>query len=178
MKSNAIAKGQTELARIADEVLHERFPVKTKRAGGPTPTTGVFRGRSETFPTGKEAYLWLVEQLRFYRPTIFEEYEALHKRAPSAGRRFARNPEALFPPRSKRAGDPSYYTALSGGWYADTNLNHEGKFATLMQLGYVANLEYATDWDFRVEGGTKELADQQKAVIRAKELLDEFLSSK
>lgn len=175
MKANALAKGQIQFAHIAEEVLRERFPVRSKKGKGPTPTTAGFRGRSERFPTGKEAYLWLVEQFRFYRPNIFEEYETLHERAKSTGRRFARNPESLFPTDSKRAGDPAYYSELSGGWYADTNLNHEAKFAALMQLGYLAKLEYATDWSFGVEGGTKELADQQDSVIKAQELLKELL---
>ena len=173
MKANAIAKGEGELARIADEVLRGRFPVQIKRVGGPTPTVAAFRGTSETFPTGKEAYLWLVEQFKFYRPTILDDYQA---RARTASHRFAKKPEALFPVGSRRAGDPSFYTVLSGGWYADTNLNHADKFAALLQLAHFANLGYPSAWDFRVEGGTKELAAQQQAEMRAKKLLEEFLS--
>ena len=178
MKRNAIANGQTELAHIAEKVLRERFPVKTKKASGATPTTAVFRDRSETFPSGKEAYLWLVEQFKSYCPAVLEQYEALHERARSSGRRFARNPESLFPSGSKRAGDSSYYSALSGGWYADTNINHRDKFSALLQLGYIAKLEYPAGWAFRVEGGTQELAAQQEMVVMANQMLDELLHSK
>lgn len=178
MKRNAIANGQTELAHIAEEILRERHPVKTKKTGGATPTTAVFRGRSETFPTGKDAYLWLVEQFKSYCPSALEQYEKLHERARSSGRRFARNPKSLFPPGSKRAGDSSYYSSLSGGWYADTNINHQDKFSALLQLGYVAKLEYPEDWAFRVEGGTQELAAQQEMVAMANEMLNELLHSK
>lgn len=178
MKANAIAKGHTELAHIADEILRERFPIRSRKAMGSTPTTATFRGKSEIFPTGKDAYLWLVEQFRSFLPSVFEEYELLHTRARSHGRRFSKNPESLFPAGSKRAGDPSYYSALTGGWYADTNINHKDKFSALMQLGYVAKLEYPDDWSFRVEGGTKELAGQQELVIRGNELLNELLNFK
>ena len=76
LKANAISKGETELARIADEVLRARFPMPAARTGGPTRTTAAFRGRSETFSTCKEAYLCLLEQLQSSRKTIFEEYAA------------------------------------------------------------------------------------------------------
>jgi hypothetical protein len=175
MKRNALANGKTELAHVAEEILRERFPVKTKKASGATATRAVFRDRSETFSTGKEAYLWLVEQFKSYCPAILEQYDALHERARSNGRRFARSPRALFPPGSKRAGNSSYYSALSGGWYADTNINHQDKFSALLQLGYVAKLDYPMDWTFRVQGGTQELAAQQEMVVMANEMLNELL---
>ena len=178
MKANAIAKGETEFAHIAEEILRERFRIKTKKVTGPTPTRAIFRGRSEKFPTGKDAYLWLVEQFRYYHPSIFEEYGELHQRARSKGRRFARSPDTLFPPGSKRAGNPSHYSELSGGWFADTNINHQDKFSALLQLGHLAKLEYPNDWSFLVEGGTEELAEQQEMVIRANELLTELLNAK
>ena len=178
MKANAIAKGEIEVAHIADTILRERFRIKTKKVSGPTPTRAIFRGRSEKFHTGKDAYLWLVEQFRYYHLSIFEEYEELHQRARSKGRRFARNPDTLFPPGSKRAGDPSHYSELSGGWFADTNINHQDKFSALLQLGHLAKLEYPNDWSFLVEGGTEELAEQQEMVIRANELLTELLNAK
>jgi len=46
MKANAAAKGAVEYARIADEVLRERFPIKAKAGGGATPTVANFRARS------------------------------------------------------------------------------------------------------------------------------------
>ena len=178
MKANALSKGETELAHIAEEILHERFPIRTRVPSGRTPTTAIFRGHREQFDNGKDAYLWLVQEYRLYRPTIFDEYEALHARAKSAGRRYARTPESLFPPGSPRAGNPAYHAKLGGGWYADINANHQNKFSALVQLGHLANLDFPRDWNFRVEGGTPELADQQKhqaIILKAQEMLDELL---
>jgi hypothetical protein len=176
MKMNALAKGHIDLARIAEDVLRERFPARRKKSGAATPTRVRFRGRTETFPTGKDAYLWLIDQFRLHRSTIFDDYTALHQRAASAGRRFARTPDGLFPSGSTRAGNPVYYTKVEAGWYADINLNHNDKFSTLLQLAYLAGLEYPADWTFEVEGGTTELLEHQKAVIKAEELLNELLS--
>lgn len=181
MKANALSKGETELAHIAEEILRERFPIRTRVPSGRTPTTAIFRGHREQFDSGKDAYLWLVQEFRLYRPTIFDEYEALHARAKSAGRRYARTPESLFPPGSPRAGNPAYQAKLGGGWYADINANHQNKFSALVQLGHLAGLEFLRDWNFRVEGGTQELADQQKQqgmISIAQKMLDELLQLK
>ncbi len=93
-------------------------------------------------------------------------------------RRFAPNPEALFPPGSNRAGNPAYYTKVVDSWYADTNLNHNDKFSALLQLGYLAKVEYPAEWTFEVQGGTTELREHQRAVVRAEELLNELLNAK
>jgi hypothetical protein len=115
MRANALARGRIECARIADEVLRERFPVRTKKGGGATPTTA-----------------------------------------------------------TKRRGNPSYSAALTGGWFADINRSHQDKFSALLQLSHLSGLEYPTDWNFRVIGGTAELAQQQEMAIRAQELLAEL----
>jgi len=156
MKKNALTNGKPEFAAIANEVLLQRFPVKGRRSGGATPTTGTFRGRSEEFDSGKDAYLWLVEQCCRYRPDTLDKYVVLHAKAGarSKGRRFATNGNDLFPEGSRRRGDRAFYSKVSNGWFADTNLNHTDKFATLMQLSYVCGLEYEVDWDFRVTGAT------------------------
>jgi len=182
MKANALSKGETELAHIAEEVLRERFPIRTKAPSGRTPTTAIFREHKEQFDSGKDAYLWLVNEFKRYRPTIFHDYEKLHVRAKSAGRRYARTPESLFPPGSPRAGNPAYYAELGGGWYADINVNHQNKFSALVQLGHLAGLEFPRNWNLHVEGGTQELADQQKQqakqqamILKAEEMLVELL---
>lgn len=180
MRSNAAAKGAVEYVRIADEVLRERFPIKAKAGGGPTPTTAKFQEYSEDFGSGKEAYLWLVEQFFHYKADALEAYVALNRRGlvRAKGFRFAREPDELFPAGSSRSGNPAYYAKLSNGWYADTNLSHKDKFAALMQLSYVCGLEYETAWDFRVSGATAELLEHQEAVIHARQLLDELLARK
>lgn len=174
MKENAISRDKNELADIADAVLRERFPIKTKKVSGWTPTKAIFRGRSEKFSTGKDAYLWLVEQFRNYHPSVFEEYEKLYKKARSKGKRFARNPDTLFPPDSKHTDNQSHYSELPGGWFTYTNINHEDKFKTLDKLGSLSKLEYKSDWDFDVEGGTEELVEKQATVALSNELLSEL----
>lgn len=178
MKGNALAKGQVEFAKIAAEILAERFSPITRRGGGRTPTTATFRSRSGDFESGKDAYVWLVQQFFKYRNDALEKYSDLHRRAGtrSKGCRFARNPNDLFPENSIRRGNSAHYVALPSGWYADTNLNHKDKFATLIQLSYVCDLEYGIDWDFRVTGATEELLEHQETIIRAREMLDELLA--
>lgn len=178
MKANAVAKGAVEHARIADEVLRERFPIKARSGGGSTPTTATFQRNVENFDSGKEAYLWLVERFCHYKPDALEAYLALHRRGRmrTKGLRFARDADELFPIGSSRRGNPAYYAKLGNGWFADTNLSHKEKFAVLMQLSHVCGLEYETAWDFRVSWATAELREHQEAVIHARKLLDEFLS--
>jgi len=179
MRANAIAKNATEFARVVDDVLRERFPNKpTKKGGGKTPTTAMFRSRTEHFESGKEAYLWLVDQFCGFHKTVLAEYDQLHTRAGSRsrGKRFSRNHLSLFPEGSSRRGDPTYYAAVGDGWYADVNLNHDDKYAALLQLSYLANLEYERDWEFKVHGATEQLTEHQERVIRGQKLLDELFA--
>jgi hypothetical protein len=178
MKKNALAKGNAEFAAIANEVILHRFPVQGRRSGGATPTTGKFRDRSEEFDSGKDAYLWLVEQFCRYRPDALDKYVSLHAKAGarSKGCRFATNESDLFPEGSQRRGDPAFYSKVSTGWFADTNLNHANKFATLIQLSYVCGLEYEVDWEFRVTGATVSLLEHQQAIVSARKALDELLA--
>jgi hypothetical protein len=178
MKKNALAKGKPDFASIADEVLLQRFPEKGRRSGGATPTTGTFRGRNNEFASGKDAYLWLVEQFCRYRSGTLDKYVALHTKAGarSKGRRFAANESDLFPKGSRRQGDPTFYSKVSNGWFADTNLSHADKFATLMQLSYVCGLEYEVDWNFRVTGATEQLLEHQQSVVGARKALAELLA--
>lgn len=178
MKKNALDRGQVECAKIANEALIERFSIKAKRGRGPTPTTAMFRSLTESFDTGKDAYIWLIEEFTVHREDALERYVDLHKHAGerSRGCRFAKNQDDLFPKNSSRTGNPTHYVALSSGWYADTDLNHRDKFATLMQLSHVCGLEYGTEWDFRVSGATEELREHQEAILHARKLLNELLA--
>lgn len=179
MKVNALAKRNVEAAKLISEVILERFPVHTKVGSGRTPTAALFLGRAQEFDSGKEAYLWLVAQFHSFRPTVFTDFQALSRaRSKSnSGVRFAQESHHLFPSGSKRAGNASYFAELPGGWFADTNLNHQDKFATLLKLGYVSELEYPTQWEFRPVGGTTALREHQEAVVRAGELLAELLGA-
>lgn len=179
MRERALAKNLTNYVQVIENVLRTRFSKKpTKRGGGGTPTTAVFRSRTEHFASGKDAYLWLIEQFCHFNKSVLSEYDKLHNRAGtrSRGKRFARTPLALFPEGSSRRGDPSYYATVGDGWYADVNLNHDDKFATLLQLSYLSKLEYETDFDFQVLGATEQLAKHQKIVIYGRKLLEELLA--
>jgi hypothetical protein len=179
MKANAQAKGRDDLVQVVDEVLRDRNKVKAKKSGGKTPTTARFRHNTEAFDSGKDAYLWLIDQFWRFHPSLFDEYEMLHSRAgtQSKGRRVARNPKDLFPTDSTRQGNPSFYAVVGPKWYADVNLNHDDKFATLIQLSHLCELKYEKDWDFKVFGATEQLIEHQRSVARARRLLDELLAS-
>ena len=176
LAKNALARSRPDFAELARELADERFPAKVSKRTGPTPSTVVFKGLIERFKTGKEGYVWLVDQFGLDHPSIYEEYQDFHSRRKSGGSRIARGPQDLFPQGSKRAASSSNYSKIIGGWYVDTNLNHEGKFSLLLQLSYLARLEFQTDWDFQIQGSTEELAERQRAVVRAREILQELLA--
>lgn len=176
LKANAMSRDRKDFAQIAHDLLRERFPASTRKGGGATPSTVTFRGRAESFPSGKEGYVWLVDQFGLHQKNLFTEYEAFHRKRKSSGCRLARSPEGLFPAGSARAEMASNYAEVVGSWYVDTNLNHAGKFALLLQLSYLAKMQYSADWNFEIEGSTEELEERQKAVVKAEELLQELLA--
>ena len=177
IKANMLDKRDIEAAKLLFEIIVERFPVLTKAGGGRTPTAASFGGHSQEFDSGKDAYLWLVAQFQLARPTLFEDFQALVSRrtTPNSGTRFAQSPDKLFLAASIRAGNPSYFAEVPGGWFANTHVNHQDKFATLLKLAHVAGLEYPTDWEFRPVGNTAKLREHQEAVVRARELLAELM---
>ena len=102
LKGNALVKGNREFASITQEVLNERFPATSKKGGGTTPTTAVFLARAEDFPSGRDAYLWLIQRFREHYPNLLECQGRWHQRAFRGVRRmyFAKSKEALFRPQS------------------------------------------------------------------------------
>jgi len=48
-------------------------------------TTATFLGRSETFGTGKEAYLWLLERFKQHQPSLCEAYGTFRPELPPSG---------------------------------------------------------------------------------------------
>ena len=179
MRERALAKNLPNYVQVIDNVLRERFSNKpTNRGGGGKPTKAIFRSRTEHFASGKDAYLWLIEQFCRFNNSVLSEYDILHTRAGtrSHGKRFARNPLALFPEGSSRRGNPSHYATVGDGWYADVNINHDDKFATLLQLAYLSKLEYELGFDFQVLGATAQLVKHQKIVNYGRKLLEELLA--
>lgn len=92
---------QTQAARTLS-VLRERFGNRSHKSGGATPTTALFKGKEIDFPTGKEAYVWLVERYRDHKPGLLDDQSGWHERAfkGSARRYFSCRPADLFPPHS------------------------------------------------------------------------------
>lgn len=176
LKVNALAKGNREFASIAEEVLIERFPATSKKGGGATPTTAVFLGRNEDFPSGRDAYLWLIQRFREHHPNLLESQERWHQRAFRSVKRkyFAKSPEALFAPGSKLASQNGNYAELTEGWFANANLNHQQKFDILLRLAGICQLQYPDQWDFQVAGATRDLAEFQKQVKLGQALLKEL----
>ena len=176
LKANALAKGNHEFAKIATEVLLEHFPHKSKRGGGPTPTTATFQGTPEHFPNGKEAYIWLVERFRIHRPGLLESQVDWHQRMFKSHSRkyFARTSTDLFPEGSDLPHKPGNVSALTGGWYANVNTDHPLKFDILLRLAAVCGLEFPADWNFEVTGATVSLVERQKTEARAQRILREI----
>jgi len=76
MRANALSKNKLEHVRVAEEILRERFSEKSQKHGGDrTPTTAVFRGQTAFFESGKEVYIWLVNQFCGYRKSVLSEYD-------------------------------------------------------------------------------------------------------
>lgn len=176
MQANALAKGNREFAAIAAAVLVERFPAALKKSGGATPTTAVFLERKVDFPSGKDAYIWLVQRFREHYPGLLENQDRWHQRAFHGVKRkyFGRSPESLFPAGSPLASQQGNYVELTDGWYANVNLNHEQKFDILLKLAAVCQLQYFDQWDFQVTGATPDLSKAQKQVTLGQELLEEL----
>jgi hypothetical protein len=178
LKANCLAKGNTEAAHVVNEILLNRFPTIAKATGGATPTVASVNGRKEYFDSGKEAYLWLINQFIAITPDALDLYLDFQSKIKSRakGRRFARSPRDLFPPGSNRASMESHYASLVGGWFADVNLDHKDKFATLIKVAYKCDLEYKKDWDFQPTGSTKQLQEHQEAVIQGQRMLAELMA--
>jgi hypothetical protein len=176
LKLNALAKDNREFAAIVDEILRERFSAVSRKSGGATPTTAVFLNREQDFPSGKDAYLWLVQRFREHKSGLFESQELWHRRAFKGATRtyFATSPQELFPKGSEQSSISSNFSEIPGGWYANVNLSHGQKFDILLGLSAVCNLEYLKHWDFRVVGASLALAEKKKHVARGQELLEEL----
>ena len=115
LKANALSRGRKDFAHIAHDLLAELFPATTRKGGGATPSKVMFRERVQSFASGKEGYVWLVDQFGLHRKKLFTEYEAFHRKRKSSGCRLAQSPEGLFPVGSTRAEVASNYAAVVGG---------------------------------------------------------------
>jgi hypothetical protein len=102
MLANARIRGAREYIAAVTDALDSRFPnwnsAKGKK-GGATPTRCIFDGKEQSFPTAKEAYLWLIERFVEARPSIFNapsREETLYVALGNKRNYFAKTPTALF----------------------------------------------------------------------------------
>ncbi len=176
MVANAKRNTDPAYAKLASEVFQERFGSVARRSGGSTPTTAIFRGKQADFPSGKDAYIWMIERFRQYHPGLLENQDHWHDKAfkGTTRRFFAKEAASLFPAGSELSSSSSNFSKLSEGWYANINLKHEQKFQILIRLSVICRLSYPSDWDFIITGATPELAQIQKTTVFAAELLREL----
>jgi hypothetical protein len=180
-RKNVLAKDRYDLAEILEQELHQRFPSwdepKSTRSGS-TAAKSLLQSVEEVFPTGKDAYLWLIECFRTHKPGLLESQDQWRGKAFKGDKRFyfARTPTDLFPDRSDLAKKAGNYSKISGGWFASLNENHATKFKILVRLSYVCGLNYPTDWDFQVIGASDALLEQQRMKIAVDKILAEIES--
>lgn len=158
MRRNALDKGEIELAHIAKIALDERFPgwdrVKRK-ASGATPTLASFRDKQESFPTAKEAYVWLMGCFIQGKPEILEneDWQLEFFAKGRAVNYFAQDLKSLFHHSPHLADDPNNYTRLGKGWFADLNLSNAQKFQILCRFAALAEYRFEKDWNWQVQDG-------------------------
>ena len=175
LRENAVRSGGEEHINIVDEVLARRFPPTRGTTGSGTPTTVTFLSAVSHFDTGKDAYLWFIEQLRCAKLDLLESYEASKNRKETAGSRFSPRKSAILPKDSKRLKKLDEYAApISGGWYADVNLDHDQKFSILVRLAGLCGFQFGRDWDFAVSGATRDLTEHQRIQLQVQEILKEL----
>lgn len=179
MLRNALAKGETELARIAKDTLDRRFPgwdTPHTRAAGARPTVAFFRGTERRFETSKEAYIWLLERFLTVKPQLFEKinWETVFVAKGRKRNYFGKDLKAMFHGSPHLADDPNNYARLTNGWYANTNLNNVQKFEILGRFAAIAKLSYEKDWRWDVEDPSDGLRAHEARRAMAERLLDEF----
>ena len=119
-----------------------------------TPTTVRFREEEKTFPTAKDAYVWLIRKFTRDRPDVLRG-EDWQRRFVAKGRTvnyFAQDAKSLFPHSPHLANDPNMYTRLGDGWFANLNLSNRQKFGILSGFSAVADYTFEKDWNWFVEG--------------------------
>jgi hypothetical protein len=122
------------------------------------PTTVSFKGTKRNCSTSKEAYIWLIDK-------VFADNPNLREISPQGrGRRyFARTRQELFPARRDLAENRNNYEPVSGGWFANTNLNNELKFQILTRLAKLAGFKFGEDWTWDVLADKSEKKRQTRA---------------
>lgn len=152
-----------ELKDAVEEVLDQRFPrwqnsnVGVAASGQKKPTQVQFGDKHNTFPSSKNAYIWLVENM-LKTKTNLSFSDAVFKEMFINGGRGARylalTPEELFPAKSNdeiRAIKDTLWHELPNKWILNLKLSNDQKRDKLGSLAAVCKLN-EKDWSWRVEG--------------------------
>jgi|SaaInlV_120m_DNA_4_1040238.scaffolds.fasta_scaffold09174_2 hypothetical protein len=155
MMRNALNKKKPEFADIALEALNKKYPGwddQSTRRGGSKPTTANFMDDKRSFPSGKSAYIWMVEKFINKFPELFSEinWETIFVSKGVKRLYFARSPEKVFFSSPHLAKDTNNFTRLKNGWYANLNLSNDQKFEILCRIAAVKKFKFDIDWGWLV----------------------------
>ncbi len=110
-------------------------------------TRCVFQGEEVFFDSEKEGYVWFLERMIEKKSDVFDGQlfgAIVHTRRRTY---FARTPEALYSGTPKLASDMNNYIQLSNGWFADVNMDRNGKLKKIAQVAVCAEV---SDWMWEV----------------------------
>lgn len=133
--------------------------------------TARFRGVQKEFATARDAYVWLVESIIGFCPSIFADHSTAPLRSSlgKSGKYFAKTLEELFHSSPHLSREESAFVRLSNGWVASVTLSNAQKFDILLRLSVVAGLTYPSDWEWNVPGATALLVDKQLKAATTKD---------
>ena len=175
MRNNALKKNTIEYVHHAEKALDERFPnwrsIRTRR-GGSKPTNVMFLGKTNHFPSEKDAYVWLMERFTQHYPQPFETIDWQTRFVAKGARAlyFAKSLKNLFHTSPDHAADTNKYHRLTNGWYAKLILSEKQKVELLMKFAAVAKLRMGVDWDWNESA-------KNAPIISIDELLEELESA-
>lgn len=155
MLNNARRIGNAEYIDLAKKALDERFPswnMPTTRRGGARPTIVKFRDESREFPSGKDAYRYLIEKFISVYPDVFNniDWQTYYVGMGKKRLYFGQTLEKIFFGSPHLADEKNNYIKLSNGWYANVNLSNDQKFEILCKYAELAKLTFEDDWSWRV----------------------------
>src|SRR5579862_9494357 len=109
------------------------------------PTQVSFRGVIASVATQEEAYEWLLDKFLAVKSEFSERERREINRRSRTRLYLSRSPEELWD-RSTHLIEERRYKKMSGGWYANMNLDLETKSGVLRRFAWIAKLNEGEDW--------------------------------
>ncbi|SFM54142.1 hypothetical protein [Nitrosomonas communis] len=176
---NANNENDKDFADEIADILDERYPnwnvsciSKLSSMQNDQLTINVtFADQSKSFPSAKQAYIWLVEKILNNKPDKdIDDYvlNSMFIRGSHGARYLARNPAELFPRDPNRAKDSNCYHKLSNGWFLNTNLSNKQKRDKLLNLTAVYEA-YDSNWTWLAEEesyGSQVILDELDKILK------------